>query len=136
MTANTVKKYMQYVTEIEERAEGRRRLYHIGDRFCVEVFTCQHDERNPHDLANIWKNNGYISAFLPTTFHVDTYYTDEAGNCWGKFNITVKPSEDGRRQVINFDYLKEATKENELELVAECVRLYIKATRKSEKGAG
>lgn len=135
MTANTVKKYMQYVTKIEDMAESRRRFYSVGDRFLVEVSTCVHDPESPSNLMNIWKKHGYISAVFASHLAVSTYYTDEAGNCWGMFNITHKTSEDGKRRVINFDYLKEATPENERELVAECLRLYIKATRKSEKGA-
>lgn len=131
MTANTVKKYMQYVTEIEERAGGRRRFYYVGDRFLVEVSICEHDPASPSDLMNVWKKHGYITAVLPSHLSVSTYYTDEAGNCWGRYNITEKTSEDGKRRVVNFDYLKEATPENERELVAECIRLYIKETRKA-----
>lgn len=122
MNKQTVSKYMSFVTNIEDRAAGRR-LYHVGDRFIVEVATCEHDLFNCHDLMNIWKKAGYISTALPSHLHVDTYFTDIEGHCWGYYNVTVKPSEDGTRHVINFDYLREATPENEQELVAECIRM-------------
>lgn len=38
--------------------------------------------------------------------------------------IWTKKAEDGRRRVINFDYLREWTQDNINELVAECIRMY------------
>lgn len=128
MATKTVNKYMALITSTEDRADGRRRLYHVGDRFTVEIATCEHDLSRSSDLMNVWKKHGYIAASLPSHLSVSTYYTDEDGQCWGRYNITVKPSDDGRRQVINFDYLREATPKNEMELVAECIRLMVKAT--------
>lgn len=127
MTTKTVNKYLSLVTDIDHRT-ATRTIYQVGPCFAVEVTTHQHDERDKNDLCNIWKKAGHIPAFLPSTLHISTYYTDEEGRCWGRYNIMVKPSEDGHRQAINFDYLREATPKNERELVAECVRLMVKST--------
>lgn len=132
MTKQTINKYFQFVTKIEDVADTRT-MYHIGDRFIVEVTRCTCDNSNPRSIMNIWKNFGYISAVLPSHLSVRTYYTDDAGNCWGRYNITEKDSEDGKRRVINFDYLREATPENEMELVAECIRMFKKAERRAKK---
>lgn len=102
---------------------GARRIYHVGERFQIEVITCEHDKNNKHDMMNIWKKAGYIKDFLPTHLAVSTYYTDIDGNCWGYYNITEKRSDDGRRNVIDFDYMLEATEENEMYLVGQCIRM-------------
>lgn len=121
MTKNTIKKYTQFITSVEKR--GTRRLYHIGENFIVEAMTCEHNLENKNDIMNIWKKSRRIEKALPTHISIDTFFTDKDGNCWGYYNVTHKKSEDGKRVVIDFDYLREATEENELELVAECVRM-------------
>lgn len=117
--------YLDLVTSIEK--QGTRTLYHIGKNFIVEASRCECDLKSPRALMNIWKKRGYIAEALPSHIVIDTYYTDKEGNCWGLYNITEKNSEDGKRRVLNFDYLREATPENELELVAECIRLAAEA---------
>ena len=114
--------YLDLITSTEK--QGTRTLYHIGDRFTIEAMTVTHDLNNAHDLMNLWQKHGYITEKLTSHISIETYYTDEAG-CWGKYNITEKTSDDGKRRVINFDYLREATPENELELVAECIKLAV-----------
>lgn len=121
MTKQTINKYFQFVTSKETR--GNRTLYRIGSRFFIEVSSVAHDLENPRDLMNIWKKAGYITAALPSHLVVNTYFYDVSGNCWGWYNVTEKPSKDGKRRVIDFDYLREATPENERELVAECIRM-------------
>lgn len=115
--------YLDLVTSIEK--QGTRTLYHVGDRFTVETMTVTHDLKDRHDLMNLWKKGGFIQKALPTHIAIDTYYYDNEGNCWGKYNVTVKSSEDGKLRLLDMDYLREATPENELELVAECIRLAV-----------
>lgn len=114
--------YMQFVTSTEKPSDTRTR-YHVGDRFSIDVTRCAADLTDRNSLMNIWKKHGFISAVLPSYLVIDTYYTDMDGNYWGYYNVTHKMSEDGRRTVINFDYLMEATPENERYLVARCIRL-------------
>ena len=125
MTNATINKYLSKVDRIE--GSDTHKMYYIGPSFIVETSTVSHDLKSRHDLMNIWKKSGAIEKKLPTHISVNTYYTDEAGNCWGRYNITVKESDDRKRLVIDFDYMREATPENGRELVAECIRLAAKA---------
>lgn len=127
MTAEKINAYLSRVTSTEAENDGRRRLYHVGPAFVVEVSICQHDLSNRRDLMHVWTQAGYIPTPLSTSLDVRTYYTDKAGNCWGWYNITERPSEDGRRMVIDFGYMREATPDHERELVAECIRLAVEA---------
>lgn len=122
MTKTAINHYLQLVTMTEK--ESGARIYASSDgRFEIHVSCCTHDLEYKNDLMNLWKKAGFISEELPTHICIDTYYTDINNNCYGYYNITHKLSEDGKRTVINFDYLREWTEENIRELVAECVRL-------------
>lgn len=125
MTTKTINKYMSLVTSTE--TQGTRFIYRIGNQFEVEVMPVTCDLESKSSIMHTWKKYGYIKNPLPSYLAILTYYREKDG--WhGRYNITVKPSDDGRRQVLNFDYLREATSENERELVAECIRLMVKAT--------
>lgn len=125
MLAQEINRYMSMVDSVDNPTPTRR-CYHIGDRFTVEITAVSVDLANKNDLMNIWKKCGYISEVLPSWLSVNTCYTDNAGNSWGIYNIAEKRG--GTRNVINFDYIREATPENELELVAECIRLFCEGT--------
>lgn len=118
--------YMALVTSTE--TQGTRTLYHIGSRFIVETVKVEADLKRKNSLMNLWKKAGVIKKTLPSYISISTYYTDECGVCFSRYNVTAKPRDDGRGMVINFDYLREATPENERELVAECIRLMVEAT--------
>ena len=125
MTEATRRKYLARITGTEK--SGLRTIYHIGDNFTVEAGRVPCNPNDPGDLNHLWKKHGYIKNYLNSYIFIHTYYTDIKGYCWERYNITEKNSEDGKRRVINFDYLREATPENELELVAECIRLAARA---------
>lgn len=142
MTKWDVGHYMKFVTDVE--TQGDRRVYKVGDSFRIDVTTCKHDSRSSNDLINIWARRGYIPAFMPTTLHIATTYMDEKGNSYGRYNIMEKveklPTPDlqdedvrlikargygsGFRHIINFAAIREATRKNEEELVAECIKLW------------
>ena len=124
MNKATIKKYASRITHTE--TSGKSTLFYIGDNFIIEASQCFCDLKNKKDLMNIWKKHGYISKVLPSYISICTYYYNEKG-CRGLYNIIEKLSADGKRREINFNYLKEATPENMLELVAECIRLAVKA---------
>jgi len=115
--------YLKFVTKVEEMAEGKRYFYHVGDNFIIEVIKCDHDLTRKNDLMNLWKKAGFISKKLDTHISIHTYFTDCNNNCYGWYNITEKRSEDGKRNVVDFDYLYEWNEENINKLVAECIRL-------------
>lgn len=123
MTESTIKHYTKLITKVEEMAEDRRWFVYVGDNFIIEVTKIDHDLTNKHDLMNLWKKHGFIDKPLTTSVSIHTYYTDINGNCYGYYNITTKRSEDGKRNVIDFDYLRSFTPENVRELLAECIRM-------------
>lgn len=133
MTAKTINKYTSLVTSAEN--QGSRHIYRIGSSFEVEVTTVVCDLNDPHSSMRIWKKHGFIRDLLPSYLAVSTYYREPDG-WYGRYNITIKPSDDGRRQVLDYDYLREATPENERELLAECIRLMVKATGYAGKEVG
>lgn len=116
--------YLNLVTKIEPRGWKEingmncRTLYHIGERFIVEVGITEHDRADKNDLCNLWKKAGYIPEFLPTTAHITTYYTDIEGKCSGLYNI-----QRTRDHKVDFAYMLEATPENIEKLVSECIRM-------------
>ncbi len=121
MNKQTINNYLSLVTSIEQK--GTRTIYHVSDRFCVEVRKCCVNLKDKNNVMRLWKKAGYISEVLPSFLSVETFFTDASGNCWGWYNVTEKRSSDGKRRVIDFDYLREATEDNEKELVAECIRM-------------
>lgn len=58
---------------------------------------------------------------MPTHVGIHVYSTN-CNNCH-KYNIIEKRSEDDKRYIVNFDYLREFTPDNVNELVAECIKL-------------
>ena len=120
--------YLNLIKRVEKRPAGEgciNRWYYIGDdeRFIINVTTCQHNKKCKRDLMNLWVKCGFAKKFLPTSIHINTYYYTDDGNCYSWYNITHKLSDDGKRVVINFDYLMEATEENIQYLLRECIKM-------------
>ena len=98
---------------------GTTRHYESEDgRLLVVLQTMGHDEGNRHDVVNVLLRKGRVDRFMPTTLFVETYYTDDDGNQWGRFNPFIAGWQ------INLSRLCEATPENERALVAECAAMY------------
>ncbi len=125
MTKSAINHYLQFVTmtKTKEKGSGTRVYTSLDGHFEIYVSCCTHNLKCETDLMNLWKKSGFISEKLSTHIDVTTYFTDDNNNCFGYYNIFHKLSKDGKRMIINFDYLREWTKENIAELVAECVRL-------------
>lgn len=124
MKEQEINRYMSLVSSVKEYTKTRVE-YHIGGRFVIEVCRITSDLSDKNNMMNVWKKYGYISAVLPSWLSINTFYYDKSGNCWGRYNTMEKDSENGKHRVINFDFLREATLENERELVAECIRLML-----------
>ena len=103
--------------EIEKRGEHRT-LYTFketnakNERLVVEITECYYNTKDKNSLPCLWKQNGYTNKLYDNALHVDCYCYEENGNCYGRYNPTVKRSEDGKRMVINFDNLLEVSEEN------------------------
>lgn len=126
MKSVTIEKYLKYVNKIEQLAPTRW-YYYINTNFIVEVSICEHNLSHTNDLMNIWKKHNFIDEVKDTHINISTFYTNEKGECIGKYNIMTR--RNGTRQMINFDYLLGATEDNIKLLVAECIRLYMKGER-------
>lgn len=113
---------------------GGRRRYENGEGLLVDIKTVKH-ERKPNDLMTIWVKEGYLPEFLETTLHVDTEYTTKGEDGWdictgNTFNPYIK-YRDGR-PVVNFDWVLEATPENEQRIIKEIERRYAEGIRHEE----
>lgn len=102
-----------------------------GERLVIEVSKCIVNLKDKNELMNLWKKAGYIKNTLPTWWSIETYAHDTEGNCFGLYNPTVKRSEDGKRSVINFDWMLEATEENLNLLLEEVYNRFMSATGKT-----
>lgn len=118
MNTENMNHWLKLVSGTEELT-GTRTRYYIGSRFIVEATRVKQDLSDKHSWMNLCKRRGYIDKALPSCIFLDTYFTDSQGNCWGWYNIQRK----NHGAQIDFDYIREATPENELELVAECIRM-------------
>ena len=113
---------------VEKRATTRELITFTefnrkGEKIAVE-FTKGTNDGSKHSLPVMWYKNGFIDRVLPTYWNVDVYATEDGGNgiCHNKYDPTGKPSEDGKRQVINFDFMLEATDANKELLLNEIVK--------------
>ena len=120
---------------VEKRC-GNITLIHVtepnekGETLLIELSECT----NPggrNALPVLWKKHGFIDRVLDTYISIHTYVTDSEGNCYGRYNPQTKLSDDGKRNVINFDWMFENTEENRQKLIDECIRLFESATGKS-----
>lgn len=93
-----------------------------GETVVVEITKCT-NSGGARSLPYLWKKKGYIDRELDTYLCVDTYVKDTEGRSWGMYNPQHKRSEDNKRTEINFDWMFEATEENEQRLLDEVYRL-------------
>lgn len=94
-----------------------------GEKIVIELSLCKDDANYKNSLPKLWNKNGYIDRVLSTYWSIEVYVTDTEGSCWGKYNPQIKRSEDGKRNVINFEWMFEATEENKQKLINEVYRL-------------
>ena len=94
-----------------------------GETLIIELSHCT-NSGGSHALPELWKKNGYIDRVLETYWCISTYVRDTENNCYGRYNPQSKLSEDGKRSVINFDWMFEATEENKEKLINEVVKIF------------
>lgn len=101
-----------------------------GETLVIELVECT-NSGGKNSLPYLWEKHGYTDRVLETYLSIHTYCTDSEGNCYNRYNPQLKLSEDGKRYVINFDWMFENTEENKQRLINECIRLFESATGKS-----
>lgn len=87
----------------------------LGEEIAVE-FHKNENTHGKHSLPTMWKRKGFIDKEPETWWGVQTYVTDLQGRCSGKYNPTTK---DGK---LNFEWLLEATEENQQKIIDEIYR--------------
>lgn len=119
--------------EIEKRDFGSTWVHVIGknakqETMTIEIVHC----KNPggkNSLPYLWHKNGWTDNVMESYINCHTYVHDSEGGCYGGYNVTEKY--DGKRNVINFDWLLEDTEENRKKIIEACIELFESATGKS-----
>jgi len=97
-----------------------------GETLTIELSLCTNCGGS-HALPVLWYKSGMTDKVLETYWCISTYVTDTEGRCWIMYNPQSKRSDDGKRAVINFDWMYEATEENKEKLIDETFRLFSSA---------
>lgn len=114
--------------KVDEMAKNTRwfvtfeELNSKGEQIIIEFSRCT-NPGGKNSLPYLWKKNGFINRILENWWSIQVYVTDSDGRCRGAYNPTSKLSEDGKRMVINFTWMLEATEENAKKLFNEVERL-------------
>ena len=125
MMAYTIEKYTDSLTKIYITEPNKK-----SEMLMIELVEC----KNPggkNALPFLWYKSGYTNKILDTYLCIHTHCRDSEGNCCSKYNPQTKTSDDGNRNVINFDWMFENTEENKQKLINEAIRLFESATGKS-----
>ncbi|HCL4455256.1 TPA: hypothetical protein N2D10_003283 [Clostridium botulinum] len=112
---------------IEQMAESRwfytfTDINEKGEKVIIELSKCE-DGSFKNSLPKLWKKNGYIDRVLETYWSIETFVKDTEGNSFGIYNPQHKLSKDGKRMIINFDWMFEATEDNKEKLINEVYQL-------------
>ena len=120
--------------DIEIKQMGKHRTFYKfleknkkGETLEVEITEIYPDNTSKSSLPNLWKMHGFTNKLYNNYLSVDCYVTDKDGYCWGKYNPTNKLSDDGKRVIINFDYLLEVSEENKKYLLDVIYKMFKKA---------
>lgn len=111
-----------YVTKTVNEFTGAETFTSTDGRFQI-IARKAIGYHGPHDLMTLWKNDGSIEKELNTYICVETYYTDENNRCTSIYNATVKRDPRTHTSLINFDYIKEWTEENIIDIVIACLNM-------------
>lgn len=113
---------MKNIEVIENRGSEYSKWYQFtnnkNERVVVEISKTECDPKDKRCLPNLWVKHGFMKTPIYNYLSVSTYvYTDEG--CFGKYTPTIIKGQ----HKINFDWMLDATKENEEKLLNEVYRL-------------
>lgn len=125
--------------EVEQRAESCWQIDFTserGEKISVEFDKSVTPEKlTKSNLMYIWVKEGYLPELLPSRWVVRVYAYEENGFCYGWYNPTIKEEfyreyncerkdyEEKSRNVINFDWVLEATEQNAKKIFAEIFKM-------------
>ena len=98
-----------------------------GETAVVEICECFTDGA-AGSLPFLWHKYGYTSAVVKDYLTAECYVYDTKGKCYADYNPTVKLSDDGRRMVINFEWLLPVCEQNKQAIMREIARRFYEAT--------
>lgn len=101
---------MRKLLEFEDKTKD-------GEKAGIEIMYCYEDEATKNNLTKLWYKNGYTKEILPSYICINTYATLDNGMCYVYYNPQEKIAEDGKRRIINFDYIIPITEDNERILI-------------------
>lgn len=119
-----------------EQVANERWIYNFkeenkkGETLIVEL-SINRDSDYKNSLPKLWYKKGYTNKVLDDYISIDTYVTDSEGNCWGLYNPQHKLSEDGKRQILDFDWMLDNTEENKTKLLNEVYKIFMAQTGKT-----
>lgn len=111
--------------KVEEVVPGSHLLYTYeeltpkGERLVVELLRFE-NSGGANSIPARWHKNGYTSTVLCDWWSVQTYAYDTDGNCYMRYNPTVKC--EGTRAVVDFSWKLSATEENREKILSEIER--------------
>lgn len=107
-----------YISEIENKK---------GEKIIIELCRSFYDNKNKNSLPNLWLKHSYTNHLYNSGLWVNCEVIDKKGNHIRKYEPTTKLSEDKKRLVIDFNWLFEATEENEKKLLKETIKRFKEA---------
>lgn len=94
-----------------------------GAQIQIDLRRTTADEKSKSDLMNIWVKAKKLPKFIKHRLTVETYATNEKGDCHGYYNPTIKVNDSKIRLVINFNWVLEDTETNRQKIIDEVIRL-------------
>ena len=118
-----MKNFKRWADEFVEFKEWVTFTNSAGEEVLIWLSRTRADKGYKNDLMNIYLKNGWISEFIEERITLEVFATDKNGHTWGWYNPQHKLSEDGKRLVINFDYILADTPENREFLIDEVIKM-------------
>lgn len=97
-----------------------------GEKLVIELSKCT-NPGGSNALPVLWKKEGYIDRVLETHWSIQTFVTDTEGMCYGIYNPQHKLNKDGKRMILDFNWMFDATEENKEKLIDEVYKLFSSA---------
>ncbi len=115
-----------------------------GEKVVVELTHCT-NPGGKNSLPYLWHKHGYTDKLLENYWCAQTYVTDTEGNCYSRYNPTIKPKDHTTYTIINgrevpirgteldFGWVLEGTEASRKKLLAEIETRAFGAPAESER---
>lgn len=93
-----------------------------GEKIVVELTKVENDMNNKKSMFKVWKKEGWTKEELKSFWSIDVQASDKEGHYRIAYNPQTKKEEKTGRNILNFDFVKEATNENAFLIFDEIVK--------------